>query len=241
MKLRLANNAETLLAGALSEVSTTVLLTPGTGQRFPALAAGEFFPLTLIKTSGGEAVREIVYVTARNVDSCTVLRAQEGTQASSFASGDYVGCHPTAGCFALLLQKEGGIITGPVDMSDQIVSQAIFKDCAEAYNDNAAVNTMDIKNGKAQRWAPNTGAQALTLTGWPPSGTHGEILLYGVNVGAATATITGSPINWRNDNGSFTVSNSINSNHGRALQTNGMDFIYIWSPDSGVTRYGRCS
>ncbi len=236
MKLKLTNNAETLIAGSVSDSSTTILLSPGTGQKFPQLLAGEFFPLTLVKTSGGEPAREIVYVTARSVDSCTVQRAREGTTALSFAAGDYAGCHLTAGCVALKADLDGANFIGPVDFADQKVTQAVFADCANAYNDNLAVNTIDISKGPVQRWAPGTGAQTLTLTGWPAVG-HGEIMLYGVNLGAATTTIAGSAVNFVRDTGAFTSSNSLNTNHGATLQTNGLDFVIFWSPDGGTTRY----
>lgn len=237
MKLKLTNNAETTLAGSVSEGSTTVLLAPGSGQKFPQLVAGEFFPMTLVKTVGGAAAREIVYATARSVDSCTVLRAQEGTIALSFAAGDYAGCHLTAGSVALKADLEGATFIGDVDMSDKRIKQAIMTDCADAYNDNLAVNTIDISKGKAQRWAPATGAQTLSLTGWPPTGAHGEVMIYGVNLGTATITIAGSPVNFVRDTGAFTTSNSLNTNHGATLQTSGLDFVIFWSPDGGTTRY----
>lgn len=239
MKLKLTNNAETTIAGSLSEIATTVLLAPGTGQLFPQLSAGDFFPLTLIKTSNDAPAREICYVTARNVDSCTVLRAQEGTQAITFAAGDYAGCHITAGCVALKADLDGANFTGPVDFADQKVTQAILTDCANAYNDNLAVNTIDIRKGTAQRWAPATGAQTLTLTGWPPTGAHGEIMIYGINLGAATITIAGTAVNFVSDTGAFVASSSLNANHGATLQASGLDFVIFWSPDGGVTRYGK--
>jgi hypothetical protein len=236
MKLKLTNNAETTLAGAINETATTILLRAGSGQFFPALGAGEFFPMTLVKTSGGAPAREIVYVTARNVDSCTVLRAQENTAATSFSTGDYAGCHLTAGCIAKKADLDGATFTGSVDMGDNQITQAILRDCALAYKGDAT-NTIDIRNGSAQRWAPAAGAQTLTITGWPPTGSHGELMLYLVNGGASVITIDGSPVNFVNNDGTFSRSNSLNSNHGAALQSSGIDMIMFWSPDGGLTRY----
>lgn len=238
MKLKLTNNAETTLAGAINEEATTILLTPGTGQFFPTLAPGEFFPMTLVKSSAGQPGREIVYVTARNVDSCTVLRAQENTQAIPFSTGDYAGGHLTAGCVAMKADLDGATFAGDVDMSDNRIRQAILQDCAPAYKGDA-LNTIDLRNGNAQRWAPGAGAQTLTIIGWPPAGAHGELLLYLVNGGAAAITIDGLPVNFLNSDGTFTRSNSLNSNHGAALQTNGVDMIMFWSPDNGFTRYAK--
>jgi hypothetical protein len=238
MKLKLTNNGETTLAGAISETTTTILLAPGTGQFFPVLDADEFFPLTLVKSGGGTPAREIVYVTARNVDSCTVLRAQENTLAASFSAGDYAGCHLTAGCVALKANLDGATFTGAIDMGDNQITQAIFRDCAPAYKPDAS-NTIDIRNGNAQRWAPSPGAQTMTIIGWPPANSHGELLLYLVNGGAATITIDGAPVNFLNSDGTLSRSNSLNSNHGAALQTNGLDMIMFWSPDGGITRYAK--
>jgi hypothetical protein len=239
VKLKLTNNAETTLAGALNETDTVVLLNPGSGSLFPVLADGEFFPLTLVKSANGTPAREIVYVTARNTDSCTVLRAQENTAATAFGAGDYAGCHPTAGCFGAKADLTGANFTGDVDLADHNLTQAVFKDCAPAYNDNAAVNAIDIRNGTAQRWAPGTGTQTLVISGWPPAGAHGELILYVVNGGAATITVDGLPVNFLNSDGTFTRSNNLNTNHGAALQASGLDMILFWSPDGGTTRYAK--
>lgn len=239
MKLKLTNNADTTLAGAINASASTILLAPGTGAKFPSLAANEFFPLTLVRTQSGEPAREIVYVTARDVDSLTVLRAQENTVANTFSAGDYAGCHPTAGCFASKADLDGAKFTGDVDLSDKKLSQAVLTDCADAFYDNGSGNTIDISKGRVQRWSPGVGQQTLTITGWPPAGAHGELFIYGLNLGGATISIAGAPVNFRNDNGSNTLSSNLNANHGVALQTNGINFILLWSPDGGLTRYCR--
>lgn len=237
MKLKLTNNADTTLAGALTAAATTVLLAPGAGAKFPSLVDGDFFPLTLIKTVNGVATREIVHVTASNVDSLTVLRAQEGTVASTFSAGDYAGCHPTAACFAGKADLDGAKFNGDLDLSDKKLTQAVLTDCADAFYDNGSGNTIDLTKGRVQRWSPGVGQQTLTITGWPPAGAHGELFIYGMNLGGATITIAGAPVNFRNDNGTNTQSNNLNANHGVALQTSGINFILIWSPDGGLTRY----
>lgn len=238
MKLKLTNNAESLLAGAIGTTDTTVLLTPGSGALFPVLGSGEFFPLTLVKTTGGTPAREILYVTARSGDSCTVLRAQEGTTAIAFSSGDYAGCHLTAGCVASKADLSGANFVGPVNMANCRLTQAVTTDCAQAFNDNLAATTMDISVAPVQRWTPGTGAKTLTITGWPTNG-HGELMIYGTNLGAATIAIAGSPVKFVNSDGSFTSSSSLNANHGATLQTSGLDFILFWSPDGGATRYAK--
>jgi hypothetical protein len=51
---------------------------------FPVLTAGDYFYATLTSTQG---TQEIVKATARSGDSLTIVRAQEGTTAQSFAAG----------------------------------------------------------------------------------------------------------------------------------------------------------
>jgi hypothetical protein len=69
-------------------------LSAGDGAKCPTIAAGEYFYLTLVDTSGN---REIVKVTDVTSDTCTIERAQDGTTARAFAQSDYVGLRLTQG------------------------------------------------------------------------------------------------------------------------------------------------
>lgn len=93
MPLKIANNAVSRLSASLSAASTTLGVMPGDGAKFPALAAGDWFPLTIVKTDG---TLEIVKATARTIDTFTVVRAQEGTSATDFSAGDRVELRLTA-------------------------------------------------------------------------------------------------------------------------------------------------
>jgi hypothetical protein len=84
MSIKLANNASGTLATAISASDTGVALTTGNGALFPTLGAGEYFYATLTSPAG---TQEIVKATARVGDSLTIVRAQEGTSAASFAAG----------------------------------------------------------------------------------------------------------------------------------------------------------
>jgi hypothetical protein len=68
MGIRLANNAVSRLAGNISNSATTIVLVSGDGALFPALAAGEWFPATIINSANAF---EIVKVTARSSDTLT--------------------------------------------------------------------------------------------------------------------------------------------------------------------------
>lgn len=87
MPIKLANNATSTTATAINASDIGVVLVTGGGTVFPALAAGEYFYITF-ESSGG--TYEIAKATARVGDSLTIVRAQEGTTAQSFAAGSRV-------------------------------------------------------------------------------------------------------------------------------------------------------
>lgn len=91
-----ANNAQGTLASSVNTSTTTISLTTGAGSLFPSPSGGDFFMLTLTQP-GVESSWEIVKVTARSSDSLTVVRAQEGTSAASWAAGSKAELRLTAG------------------------------------------------------------------------------------------------------------------------------------------------
>ena len=110
---------------------------------------------------------------------------------------------------------------------------ATLKDSAVAYFNSDTTNALDYVNGSHQRWAP-TGTPTLSITNWPPSGTLGELLIEGVNLGAAT--ITWPTINWIKSDGTTTTTFAQN---GVTLQSSGTDWILLWTRDAGTTIYGK--
>lgn len=82
MPVILKNNASSTLAAAISASDTGIVVADG--SKFPALGAGDYFYATLVSSGG---TTEIVKVTARASNSMTVVRAQDGSSAASFASG----------------------------------------------------------------------------------------------------------------------------------------------------------
>lgn len=93
MPVILKNNAVGYLATSVTASETSFVLNSGNGAAFPALSAGQYFYATVVDTSG---VFEVVKVTARSTDILTVVRAQEGTSASSFGSGSRIEARVTA-------------------------------------------------------------------------------------------------------------------------------------------------
>lgn len=101
--LRWANNAQSTLAGSISDSQTSIALASGGGARFPTLTAGFAFPGTITDVATG-LLREIVLVTARTGDTLTVVRAQEGTTGLAWAANDLFAQLVTAGGLTSLIQ-----------------------------------------------------------------------------------------------------------------------------------------
>lgn len=95
------NNFNATLASGITAAATTLTLAPGAGARLPAPSGGDYFLLTLYQMSGATEVNhEVVRCTSRSTDTCTVVRAQEGTTARAFNSADPVSMRLTAGALA---------------------------------------------------------------------------------------------------------------------------------------------
>ena len=82
------NNAATTLASGINNSVTSLTVASATGGLFPSPTGTDYFYVTLENTAG--TVREIVKVTARSTDTFTITRAQDGTSASAFSTGDKV-------------------------------------------------------------------------------------------------------------------------------------------------------
>ena len=89
------NNAATGLVYPITSSATTLTVNGGSGTLFPNPTGGNYFMITLISSGSGNM--EIVQCTARSGDTFTIVRAQEGTTAQSFAIGDAVQLRITAG------------------------------------------------------------------------------------------------------------------------------------------------
>lgn len=99
-----ANDATSTLAGAITSTAVTVNLQAGGGARFPNPAAGQYFVATFNDAATG-LLEEIVWVTARSTDTLTIVRAQEGTTALAWNSGDLFSMYVTAGTMSQMLQQ----------------------------------------------------------------------------------------------------------------------------------------
>jgi hypothetical protein len=104
------NNATSTLAADITDVATSLTVATGHGARFPAITGSDFFLVTLEKPDG---TREIVAVTARSGDVLSgISRAQEGTTAVAFTTGDTVELRVTAETMADALVAPPQIYAG---------------------------------------------------------------------------------------------------------------------------------
>ena len=94
MPIKLGNNARAHLAAPLDADGTTIVLNVEESSSFPALSAGEWFPVTLADADGH---LEIAKVTSRNGNLLAVQRGQEATAARAWLAGDRAEIRITAG------------------------------------------------------------------------------------------------------------------------------------------------
>lgn len=104
MGVKLGNNAVSLLAASITDDATTISIQGADAGKFPALAAGDWTPATIIDAANN---MEIVKITARAGAVLTVERAQEGTTAKAFPAGARIDVRITAGAFAALADRDG--------------------------------------------------------------------------------------------------------------------------------------
>lgn len=106
MSFVFANNASSFITAPIEAVDTELEINSADVDRFPELAYGEQFALTLQHPDTGE--REIMYVTEVLYGVFTVLRGQEGTVAQAFPVNTPVAHNVTAGVLEFLRDLQGG-------------------------------------------------------------------------------------------------------------------------------------
>ena len=85
--MQFANNAVTTLVSGITNVATSITVTSAVA--FPTLTGAQYFYCTLIDAATGLVI-EIVKVTAVVASVFTIVRAQDGTTASAYLTGDKV-------------------------------------------------------------------------------------------------------------------------------------------------------
>ena len=98
--------------------------------------------------------------------------------------------------------------------------------------------TFTQSGGNVQRLQVG-GALTIAVSGWATMGIFSDILLRLVNAGSATVTLP--TINWINPDGTLTTTFAtyLTAIARPALQTSGVDFMYLFTLDAGTTIYGK--
>lgn len=102
-----ANQASSTLAAPAGSSATSLTLAAGSGSKFPSPSGIDVFALVLADAATNTSF-EVVYCTARTGDVLTVLRAQEGTTALNWTTGDFANLFVTKGQMEALAQSLGG-------------------------------------------------------------------------------------------------------------------------------------
>lgn len=128
MDIQFANNASALLAATINATDTTIQVASGFGALFPSPTGSQYFLLTLEDDSGN---LEVIRITGRTDDNLTMDsasdRGQEGTTAQSFTA-NVTRCELrlTKGTIESLLQLNGGIMTGNLDIDGNNLIDAVL-------------------------------------------------------------------------------------------------------------------
>lgn len=122
--IQFSNNASALLAANINDVEVTISLEIGGGALFPSPSGSQYFMAALQDADGN---LEIVRCTARSFDNLTVVRGQEGTSGQSWTAGQTrFELRLTEETMEEMLQKNGGTMTGNLDMDDNSIIDPVI-------------------------------------------------------------------------------------------------------------------
>ena len=140
--IKFTNNASTQLTQTLLATDTVLYVGTNGASIFPKLdTTDDYFLLTLFDVNKN---REVVKCTARTDDSCTIVRAQEGTTARTFQAGTLVELRLTANSITKV--AEDASVTKPHASADpDAYGQATAQLCSHVkLTDNFELGTQAI-------------------------------------------------------------------------------------------------
>lgn len=127
MAYQYTNNATTTVGSTISPTDTQITLAVGGAALFPILSStSDSFWIDVTKAAdpiGDTLGREIMRVTATTGNVYTVVRAQQGTTAGSWSTGDIITLRVTALQYADFLSKTfGGIVQAPLTVNSSVTA-----------------------------------------------------------------------------------------------------------------------
>lgn len=167
MSFLFENNAVSTLASGITAGALSLTVQSGDGALFPNPTGGDTFRVTLVDAAN---LIEIVDCTGRSGDVLTIVRAQEGTSAKVYISGDSVGLRLTKETVADFSQKVDTVLKaveaikslGNLTFNDNIQLDFGTGDDVEIYHDgtdllidgnNASkIKIRDGDSGNAERF-----------------------------------------------------------------------------------------
>jgi len=166
------------------------------------------------------AIRETTVDTTKDT-----LVVHDGSTAGGFPLARESDLTTTTATAAAALPKAGGVVTGLVNMSDQIVQRPVLKDYAETkVAMSAYAADMSLGNVFTKTMSGN---QTFTFTNPPASGTAGSFTLILTNGGSATATWP-TTVDWP-------------AATAPTLTASGIDILVFTTIDGGTNWYGVAS
>jgi len=162
MVMKFTNNASSTLASGINNSVTSLTVATGQGALFPTLSAGDYFYCTLANAVG---TVEIVKVTARSTDTFTITRAQDGTSAATWSTGDKVELRLVSASlndlpkldevntFSLRQTFSVGTVQGPWTTAGRPSSPT-----AGLMGFNTSFNRLEAYNGAVGAWVSSGGA-----------------------------------------------------------------------------------
>jgi len=154
MPVLFTNNASTTLSAGINNSTTTIAIASASG--FPSLSSGKYYFGTISNTNNTKI--EIVKVTS-GTTSLTVTRAQDGTSAQAFDSGDNFQLRVTAATLSATSVTDVAITGGSVS-ADTLIAKG---DGASA-DGQIQLNCRDNSHGIKLKSPPHSASADYTLT-----------------------------------------------------------------------------
>ena len=213
-----ANNCNTTLNGGITAVATSMVVTSATG--FPAPTGSQYFYCTLADAATQTTI-EIVKVTAVSGTTFTIVRGQDGTTGTIFASGAVVSLRLVrANLTDFALLDEANTFAGTITFSTPLLATNMVQSTTSTsgYLSSTDWNTF---NGKQAALVSGTNIKTVAGVSLLGSGDVGLIGgTYGgtgVNNGANTITVAGNVTH----SGAFTQTFTATANTSVTLPTTG--------------------
>lgn len=202
------NDATSVLASAVTNIATSMTLSPGAGTLFPSPTAGQYFKMDVRDALTG-LIHEVVHVTACSGDTLTVVRGQEGTTAVAWAAGDDVYCGPTAGTLAAMVQSDQ-LQNGTYTVASSASGSVNAITATLASNLTALIDGMSFE---VTAFGANTGDVTLTLTlGTTAISSHAVVKGKNAALVAGDIPASGAPLElvWSAGFGAYVLLNPAN-------------------------------